>query len=141
MICQLKKVAVIIVMQRKVSKDSLECRNASSLIFFFFFPFTGISALVLQDWLFFFFSSPSPPLKSHVAWIAVSYLLSGRENIGLSFSLPFLVTTDPAYVYLKGPAGFSTCDFPSGLVWPAAMSQPLEKQAIVLFRAGAKQSK
>jgi len=38
------------------------------------------------------------------------YLLSGRENIGLLFSLPFLVTTDPAYVYLKGPAGFSTCD-------------------------------
>lgn len=41
---------------------------------------------------------------------SLMYLLSGRENIGLSFSLPFLVTTDPAYVYLKGPTGFSTCD-------------------------------
>lgn len=77
------------------------------------FLFIGISVVMLQDLaliiiiffhLIFFF------LKSLIAWIAVSYLLSGRENIGLLFSLPFLVTTDPAYVYLKGPAGFNTCD-------------------------------
>lgn len=132
-------------MQRKVSKDFW---NAELLVFSWrnYFPLcwyncchvAGLAFYPRPPFFFFFFPSLNLLLhelqfhvftfkwRKHRPIVQFTFLGHYRSSLCLSQGTNWV-----QYLWF----------FPSGLVWPAAVSQPLEKQAIVLFRAGAKQSK